>query len=61
VTQNGALYTLDGFDDQCGAPKRAMLVGLAAPNADGTIGFGFHLATPGAQQVHGTRRSPCLG
>ena len=23
VTQNGGLYTLDGYDDQCGAPTRA--------------------------------------
>jgi hypothetical protein len=22
VTQNGAVYTLDGYDDQCGAPTR---------------------------------------
>ena len=52
VTQNGAVYTLDGFEDQCGAAKRAAVVGLAAPNADGTIGFGFHLVVPGGQPVH---------
>jgi hypothetical protein len=52
VTQNGAIYTLDGFDDQCGAAKRAALVGLATPNGDGTIGFGFHLVVPGGQPVH---------
>jgi hypothetical protein len=52
VTQNGAIYTLDGFDDQCGASKRAALVGLATTNPDGTIGFGFHLVVPGGQPVH---------
>ena len=52
VTQNGAIYTLDGFDDQCGASKRAPLVGLATPNPDGTIAFGFHLVPPGGQPVH---------
>ena len=38
VTQSGAVYTLDGYDDQCGAPQRAPLVGLATPNPDGSIG-----------------------
>lgn len=52
VTQNGAIYTLDGYDDQCGAPQRAPLVGLAAPNPDGTLGLGFHIATsPGGKTV----------
>lgn len=45
VTQNGASYTLDGYDDQCGAATRAPLVGLATPNPDGTIGLGFHIVT----------------
>jgi hypothetical protein len=52
VTQNGAIYTLDGYDDQCGAPQRAPLVGLATPNPDGSIGLGFHIATsPGGKTV----------
>lgn len=52
VTQNGGIYTLDGYDDQCGAPQRAPLVGLATPNPDGTIGLGFHIATaPGGKTV----------
>lgn len=52
VTQNGGVYTLDGFDDQCGASQRAPLVGLAAPNPDGSIGLGFHIATvPGGRTV----------
>jgi len=52
VTQNGGVYTLDGYDDQCGAPQRAPLVGLATPNPDGTIGLGIHIATaPGGKTV----------
>ena len=52
VVQTGAVYTLDGYDDQCGAGQRAPLVGLATPNPDGTIGLGFHIATsPGAKTV----------
>ena len=52
VTQNGAVYTLDGYDDQCGAAERATLVGLATPNLDGTIGFGLNAVTPGGAPVH---------
>lgn len=52
VTQQGAVYTLDGFDDQCGAPQRAPLVGLATPNPDGSIGLGFHVVTvPGSRTL----------
>ena len=53
VTQQGAVYTADGYDDQCGAAQRAPLVGLATPNPDGTIGFGLHVVTvPGGLGVH---------
>ncbi len=52
VVQAGAVYTLDGFDDQCGAAQRAPLVGTATPNPDGTIGFGLHVVTvPGGFPV----------
>jgi hypothetical protein len=51
ITQNGPIYTLDGYDDLCGA-SRAGLVGLATPNPDGTIGFAFHLVAPGGKPVH---------
>ena len=37
VTQQGGQYQIDGYDDQCGAPQRAPLVGIATPNPDGTI------------------------
>lgn len=50
VTQQGALYTAQGFDDQCGAPQRAPLVGTLVPNPDGSIGFGLHVVTvPGGR------------
>ncbi len=49
VTQNGGIYTLDGTDDQCGAAQTAPLVGVAAPNPDGTIGFGLNIVSPSGQ------------
>ena len=50
VIQQGAVYTVDGYDDQCGAPLRAPLVGLATPNPDGSIGLGLHVVTvPGGR------------
>ncbi len=51
VTQNGGVYTVDGTDDQCGGPQRAPLVGLAAPNPDGTIGFGLNIVSPAGQAI----------
>ena len=52
VTQQGALYQLDGYDDQCGGPQRAPLVGMGTPNPDGSIGFGLNVVTvPGGRGV----------
>jgi len=51
VTQSGGLYTLDGTDDQCGAAQQAPLVGVAAPNPDGTIGFGLNIVSPSGQPI----------
>ena len=51
VRQDGAVYTLDGTDDQCGAPQKAPLVGLAAPNPDGSIGFGLNIVSPSGQAM----------
>jgi hypothetical protein len=45
VVQTGSVYTLDGFDNQCGAPQRALVVGTATLNPDGSVGFGLHLVT----------------
>lgn len=60
VTQSGGVYTLDGYDDQCGAPTRAPLVGLATPNPDGTIGFGVQLVTSPAALPVAVRASVSL-
>jgi hypothetical protein len=53
VTQNGNVYTLDGFDDQCGADTVAPMTGTAVPNADGTVELGISIVTsPGAAPLH---------
>lgn len=53
VTQNGALYELNGFDDQCGAATRAAVTGLGVLNPNGTIGFGLTVITsPGGSPLH---------
>jgi hypothetical protein len=55
VTQVGATYTLDGYDDQCGgANPRAPLTGAAAINPDGSIGFGLNIVTAVGRSVHMT-------
>lgn len=53
VTQNGSTYTLDGYDDQCGASQRASVVGMAFSNPNGSIGLGFTtVSTPGGTPMH---------
>jgi hypothetical protein len=53
VVQNGSQYHLDGTDDQCGAARKASVVGLGFPNPDGTIGFGLTIVTtPGGAPIH---------
>ncbi|MEZ5419251.1 MAG: hypothetical protein R2708_18195 [Vicinamibacterales bacterium] len=53
VVQDGATFHLDGWDDQCGAPRRATAVGLAVQNPDGSIGFGLTIVTtPASTPVH---------
>ena len=57
IVVQGALYKLDGFDDQCGAATRAAVTGLAFPNPDGSVGFGLTIVTtPGSTPVHLTAR-----
>lgn len=57
VTPPGAVYELTGFDDLCGAPARAAVVGTAIFHHDGTIGVGFTIVTmPQATPVHVTAR-----
>ena len=62
VTQSGAVYTLDGYDDQCGGPQRAPLVGLATPNPDGSVGLGLNIVTvPGGRGVQVDARISLAG
>jgi hypothetical protein len=42
VVQTGAVFTLDGFDDNCGGTNaRSAVTGIATPNPDGTITVGL--------------------
>ena len=41
VTQTGSVYTLDGYDDMCGAATRASAAGLAFLNLDGRSAWGW--------------------
>ena len=54
VTQNGAIYRLEGTDDQCGnGADAAAVTGTAFPKPDATIGFGFTVVTtPGGRPLH---------
>lgn len=53
VTQNGTLYTLDGYDNQCGADTRGAVTGTAFPNPNGTVGIGLSIVTtPTGAPVH---------
>jgi hypothetical protein len=53
VTQNGSIYTLDGYDNQCGTTSRAPVNGMDVLNANGTVEFGLTIATtPGGTPVH---------
>jgi hypothetical protein len=42
ITQQNGIYTIAGFDDQCGNGPRAGVTGTAFQNPDGTIGIGLH-------------------
>ena len=51
-TANGPVFRLEGFDNQCGG-ARAAVIGMAVVNANGTIGFGLTVVTaPGAAPLH---------
>lgn len=53
LVQNGAVYNVDGVDDQCGAGTGAAVVGMAFPNPNGSIGLGFTVVTtPGGTALH---------
>lgn len=52
ATPVGPSFRLEGFDDQCGAPRRAPLTGTATPNPDGTIAFAFLVITSDGSGTH---------
>lgn len=53
ITQVPSGFTIDGFDEQCGALKRASSIGMALINPDGTVGIDFTIVTaPGGKGVH---------
>lgn len=51
VIRQGDIFTLDGFDDQCGG-ARASASGMAFLNPDGSIGIGVAIVTPGGSPLH---------
>jgi len=52
VTQNAGVYTLDGFDEQCGGNPRLPVHGIAVLQANGSITLGFDVVTiPGGTPV----------
>lgn len=53
ITAQGQIFSLAGFDDQCGAGQRASASGTAFQNPDGTIGIGLNIVVaPGGGHVH---------
>ncbi len=52
VTQQGAIFTMDGFEDQCGGAPRLPAVGIAVPQADGTVLIGFTTVTEDGDPLH---------
>lgn len=51
VTQSGAAFTLDGFDDACGRGARHLVNGIAVPQLDGTISLGLNIVHQGEAPV----------
>ena len=52
VTQQAAIYTLDGTDDRCGEAQAASVVGIAFLNPSGSVGFGLTVVLPSGTPVH---------
>ena len=55
VTMVGGVYGLDGSDDQCGAGRRASVIGTAVLTVDGTVSMGFVGVTAPGGSVVGTQ------
>lgn len=52
ATQSGGIFLLDGYDDECGDPRRASAVGIAFLNPDGSVGMGLTVVSVGGTPVH---------
>jgi hypothetical protein len=53
VTQQGAIYTLDGTDDRCGGGNQpGSLVGIAYLTPLGLVGFGLTSVLPNGTPIH---------
>jgi len=53
LTNTPAGFTLDGTDDQCGAPDKASAVGVAMFNGGGLVNLNFTIVTaPSGKAVH---------
>ena len=52
VTQGSSSFELSGYEDQCGAARRAPLTGTAVQNPDGTVQFGISLTPPASRPVN---------
>ena len=53
VTQQGAIYTLDGTDDRCGGGNQAgSAVGVAYLTPLGLVGFGISSVLPNGTPIH---------
>lgn len=48
VAQNGPVFTLDGYDDVCGATRHHAAAGVASFNPGGTVNVGFTVTVPGS-------------
>lgn len=51
VTQNGATFTLDGFDEQCGGNPRLPVHGIAVPQPNGTLTLGLSVVNAPASPL----------
>ena len=51
VVQEGSVFRVTGFDDQCGGVTRGIAAGTAVQNADGTATIGLTIVTPGGGLV----------
>ena len=52
VVRSGNVFTLTGFDDQCGVNFETVAAGAAFFNANGTVTLGFFVITPDFRVVH---------